>query len=87
MIGRAAVQESHHLRIALKIDKIGAVGGSTQAKRQVFRFFWPFAITLMPFAALPVENDTRELVSAFATVELDEDSPPVVFIIDEAQEI
>jgi len=46
-----------------------------------------FAISLAQFAAFAVEDDPGKLMASFTAVELNEDAPPVVFVVDEAQQV
>ncbi len=49
--------------------------------------FLTFTITLTQFSAFSMEDDAGELVATFTAIELDENTAPVGFIINEAQEI
>ena len=49
--------------------------------------FLSFPIALSQFPALAVEDDPRQLVATFSSVELDEDAAAVALIVNEAQHI
>src|ERR1019366_6701467 len=49
--------------------------------------FLSFPIALSQFPALAVEDDPRQLVATFSSVELDEDAAAVALIVNEAQQI
>ena len=49
--------------------------------------FLPFAVSLPKFAPFAMEDDAGELMPSLSTVELNQDAPPVWFVVDVAQQI
>lgn len=49
--------------------------------------FLPFAVSLSEFASLSMEDDAGELMASLATVELNQNAPTVLFVVDVAQQI
>jgi len=49
--------------------------------------FLPFAVALPELAPLSMEDDAGELMASLAPIELDQDAPAVLFVVDVAQQI
>ena len=49
--------------------------------------FLPFAVSLPEFAPLAMEDDAGELMASLSTVELNQDAPTILFVVDVAQQI
>jgi hypothetical protein len=71
----------------VRVDRVpqhDEIDDQAERSQLVFR---TFTIALAQFTGLSMEDDAGELMASFTAIELDENTAPVAFIVDEPQKI